>query len=74
MQRNDTLGCGAKNVSVGNEASPQHSSLNQKQTQLICEEWKFHQTGLTAGVGPTEEEDKEEESLAALPGFNDLAP
>lgn len=52
---------------------PQHSSSNQKQTQLIREDRKFHQTGSTAGVGPTGE-DKEEESLAALPGFNDLAP
>lgn len=75
MQRNDALRCRAASFSVGNEASPaqQRSSSNQKQTPLIREERKFQQTGLRADVGPTEE-DKEEESLAALPGFNDLAP
>lgn len=41
------------------------SSSNHKQTQEIHGDRKLHQTGLTAGVGPTEE-DKEEESLAAV--------
>lgn len=60
-------------VSLLEMKHPQHGSSNQKQTQLIHGDRKFRQTGLTAGVGPTGE-DKQEESLAALPGFNDLAP